>query len=151
MDLLQAFASILKQIQTQHHNLMCNDRYKKDIFPSFFPKGSLSYTQAQLEKFIGLSRSFTWGHKIAQHLNFANVQILVCCSGTENCEFTTSGASPGNLCHQPPHVKGRERPKEEADHFSLAGGSLINKETYLQGLSWAPARWVDLHTHLPEF
>lgn len=38
----------------------------------------------------------------------------------------------------------------EIDHSRLVGGGLISKGAYLKGLSWATARWVDLHACLPE-
>lgn len=63
--------------------------------------------------------------------------------------YETWGASPGEIWNQTLHTEGKERPKEEEDHSRLVGASFNKQVNLLTSLSWAVARWVDLHTHLP--
>ena len=49
----------------------------------------------------------------------------------------------------PPYVEGKERLKKEADYSRLVGGSFNKPGKSLQGLSWAAARHVHLHTCPP--
>lgn len=49
----------------------------------------------------------------------------------------------GLVCKLTPYIKDRQRPKTEADHFRLVGGSFDKKGNLLKGLSWMATRQVD--------
>lgn len=56
---------------------------------------------------------------------------------------------PGDIRNWLPCTEGREWWRKEANHSRLVDGRLINKGTYLRGLSSVTTRWVYLCTHLP--
>lgn len=53
----------------------------------------------------------------------------------------------GLVCKLTPYIKDRQRPKTEADHFRLVGGSFDKKGNLLKGLSWMATRQVDLYPY----
>lgn len=50
-----------------------------------------------------------------------------------------------------PWMEGRPRRKKESSHSRWAGSRFNSRGTYTWGLCWMAARWMDLHTHLPNF